>query len=325
MKNNYKNSPYSLYERQVARFKYRLKEAIGDESVRSFSRRCKISESVIRKYLNGSHPVMDKLPRIAEASGRSMVWLLTGNVEYNHILNSISERYDEPNTIDNELCREKSSLADRLKLLMKDRSIEQVANDWGINAATVTAYITCDTVPNLDLAYFIAQKEGVTLQWLATGQNGINIGNFDQNDNKCDYRNTYTLIPSYCVKASESDKGTLPCSDNVEPIGCYWLKKRGFDQQDLAIVCAEGDSMEPTIHNNDVLVVHLRRNKPKDGYLYAFRKGDELFVKRYQSALNTWRLISDNPIYKMLDIPKKEQHQLQVIGQIVHIAKDAGD
>lgn len=77
---------HSLYVQQIEQFKDRLKECIGDESIRSFSKRCDISESVIRKYLAGSYPVLDKLPRIAEATGRSMEWLLSGsltNKEYN--------------------------------------------------------------------------------------------------------------------------------------------------------------------------------------------------------------------------------------------------
>ncbi|ENM4022481.1 hypothetical protein DDN27_003344 [Vibrio cholerae] len=138
----------------------------------------------------------------------------------------------------------------------------------------------------------------------------------------------FALIPGYRIQVSAGQGALNP--DQLEPTRYLafrrkWLKWRGFNEKELAIVWAKGDSMEPTIHNNDTLVVHTGRNVPADGHIYIFRNGDELFVKRYQSALGTWRLISDNPIYDKLDIPKHEQHQFEVVGQVVHIAKDIGD
>lgn len=140
--------------------------------------------------------------------------------------------------------------------------------------------------------------------------------------------NEFVLIPGYRIQVS-AGYGSIN-SDSLRPIRHLafrrkWLEYRGFNENDLAIVWAKGDSMEPTIHNNDTLVVHMGRNIPSDGHIYIFRHGDELFVKRYQSALGAWRLISDNPIYDKLDIPKQEQHQFEVVGQVVHIAKDIGD
>ncbi|PMS50127.1 S24 family peptidase [Vibrio parahaemolyticus] len=143
-----------------------------------------------------------------------------------------------------------------------------------------------------------------------------------------DFTEEFALIPGYRVQVSAGHGALNP--DELEPTRHLafrrkWLKFRGFNEKDLAIVWAKGDSMEPTIHNNDTLVVHLGRNKPADGHIYIFRNGEELFVKRYQSMLGTWRLISDNTYYSALDIPKEEQHQFEVVGQVVHIAKDIGD
>lgn len=143
-----------------------------------------------------------------------------------------------------------------------------------------------------------------------------------------DFTEEFALIPGYRIQVSAGHGSLNP--DQLEPTRHLafrrkWLKYRGFKEKDLAIVWAKGDSMEPTIHNNDTLVVNMERKKPSDGHIYIFRNGDELFVKRYQSMLGTWRLISDNSFYSDLDIPKEEQHQFEVVGQVVHIAKDLGD
>ncbi|EAQ65949.1 prophage MuSo2, transcriptional regulator, Cro/CI family protein [Marinomonas sp. MED121] len=138
----------------------------------------------------------------------------------------------------------------------------------------------------------------------------------------------FAFIPGYSIQVSAGN-GTLNM-DQLEPSRYLafrkkWLNYRGFNEKDLVIVWAKGDSMEPTINNNDTLVVHVGRKRPKDGHIYIFRCEDELFVKRYQSVVGTWRLISDNHMYTPLDIKKEEQHQFEVIGQVVHIAKDIGD
>lgn len=138
----------------------------------------------------------------------------------------------------------------------------------------------------------------------------------------------FALIPGYRIQVSAGHGSLNP--DQLEPSRYLafrrkWLKFRGFSEKELAIVWAKGDSMEPTIHSNDTLVVHLGRKNPADGHIYIFRNGEELFVKRYQSMLGTWRLISDNSFYSALDVPKQEQHQFEVVGQVVHIAKDIGD
>lgn len=83
--------------------------------------------------------------------------------------------------------------------------------------------------------------------------------------------------------------------------------------------------MEPTISNNDTLVVHLGRTRPVDGHIYVVRNDDQLWVKRLQVWPDTWVLISDNAIYPPMTIQKDEQHTFEVIGQVVHIAHDVGE
>ncbi|SHO20136.1 Prophage MuSo2, transcriptional regulator, Cro/CI family [Moritella viscosa] len=202
-----------------------------------------------------------------------------------------------------------------------------VAENWGIGASTLNAYIKKGSVPNLNIAHQIAIKEGVSLQWLATGVDEERFVEYAQHKPNS-FETEFAIIPGYRVQVS-AGHGSL-ISEDTEPTRHLafrrkWLKFRGFNEKDLVIVWAKGDSMEPTINNNDTLVIHLGRNKPADGHIYIFRNGDELFVKRYQNGVGSWRLISDSPMYETLSIPKEEQHQFEVIGQVIHIAKDVGN
>jgi phage repressor protein C with HTH and peptisase S24 domain len=138
----------------------------------------------------------------------------------------------------------------------------------------------------------------------------------------------FALIPGYRVQVS-AGHGTLTQGE-MEPCRHLafrrkWLQWRGFAEKELAIVWAKGDSMEPTIANNDTLVVHLGRTHPVDGHIYVVRNDDQLWVKRLQVLPSAWLLLSDNKHYEPIKVPKDEQHNFDVIGQVVHIAHDVGE
>ena len=59
-------------------FSARLGQIIGDQSLLSFSKKCGISDSLLRKYLRGSLPGLDNLLKIADTAGVSVEWLATG-------------------------------------------------------------------------------------------------------------------------------------------------------------------------------------------------------------------------------------------------------
>lgn len=64
----------------ISGFKTRLAEVIGKESISSFSKRCEMSETVIRDYLSGkTYPSLNRLATIAEKCNVSYCWLATGN------------------------------------------------------------------------------------------------------------------------------------------------------------------------------------------------------------------------------------------------------
>ncbi|WP_256930768.1 helix-turn-helix domain-containing protein [Pseudomonas sp. ABC1] len=61
-------------------FSERLRLAIGSNSLRGFSRECKLSEATLRSYLSGeTYPTLDRLEQIAEAAGMSPITLAFGS------------------------------------------------------------------------------------------------------------------------------------------------------------------------------------------------------------------------------------------------------
>lgn len=63
----------------IIRFGERLKEAMGDMTYRELGRRSGLSETTIRKYIQGKiYPGIDSAALVAHACNVSMIWLLTG-------------------------------------------------------------------------------------------------------------------------------------------------------------------------------------------------------------------------------------------------------
>lgn len=127
------------------------------------------------------------------------------------------------------------------------------------------------------------------------------------------------LVPVYDVTASAGYGAVVDAEDHI----CNMAFDRGFLRmmtdakgQDLAIIRVKGHSMEPTLLDDDhVLVDRTKTNLDFDG-LFVVRFGDALHVKRIgRSAMRGNVMVtSDHPGYRPLDMPKAE---IDVVGRVL--------
>lgn len=90
--------------------------------------------------------------------------------------------------------------------------------------------------------------------------------------------------------------------------------------EELAIIRVKGHSMEPTLMDDDhVLVDRSKRNLSFDG-LFVLRFDDALHVKRVGRSATRGNVlvISDHPAYRDLDMPKED---LDVIGRVLWMGR----
>lgn len=168
----------------------------------------------------------------------------------------------------------------------------------------------------------LASASGVNIEWLVAGTGPINH-NADAN-NASDI-SEFALIPGYNVRAS-AGHGVTPESEQPTRRLAFrqrWLEYRGLNEKNLVMVFAAGDSMEPTIVDNNTLMVDTSSTIPQDGGIYVIRNDGHLLVKRTQIApgQGVW-LISDNKEYKEMLVKFDKSEDLEVIGKVVWIGKD---
>jgi len=136
----------------------------------------------------------------------------------------------------------------------------------------------------------------------------------------------FALIPGYNVQVA-AGHGSLAGGDESPTrelaFRRKWLRYRGLHENDLALVFAKGDSMEPTISDNETVMVDTSEKKLRDGHIYVIRNGDHLLVKRIQTLWNDGvQLLSDNKEYPPQEISRDDLENLEVIGKVVWVGKD---
>jgi len=218
--------------------------------------------------------------------------------------------------IKTEKAEESGNVSSRIKTLMGNLSESAFAQKCRIPLSTMRKYLSGST-PGLDKAAQIAEATGVSLEWLATGKQPT------KSDSQ--FEEEFALIPGYNVQVAAGHGAIAGDEAPTRELAFRrkWLRFRGFHEQDLALVFAKGDSMEPTISDNETVMVDTSEKKLRDGHIYVIRNGDHLLVKRVQTLWNDGvQLLSDNKEYPPQEIASSDLHSLEVIGKVVWVGKD---
>lgn len=219
-----------------------------------------------------------------------------------------------------------NALAERLKLALGRKSFRSIAMEIGVSDSGLKRYFNDGTVPPIDKALDLSRALGVDFLWLCTGEGSPYPDKSDAVafSSMSDKDNDFTLIDSYAIYASAGHGSEVGHELNTEPMSFRtdWLRKEGLPPERLAVIRAKGDSMEPTISDNDVILILLSNGEaPRDG-LHVLRLDGGLFVKRLQfDPLGAIHVRSDNPAYSWTTISKDERNQLHIVGRVVWAGK----
>jgi phage repressor protein C with HTH and peptisase S24 domain len=222
--------------------------------------------------------------------------------------------------------------SERLIYLIGDESVRSFGRRVEISDGTLRKYLQHNTEPSLSRLVRIAHECGVTIEWLATGEGKTYLSDDDSDSNSicrsvvlAEFDEEYSLIPGYHINVS-TGHGTFSDEHSVMRHLAFrtkWLKYRNFETKKLAVVFTKGDSMEPTIHTNNTLLVNMDDTTLTDGSIFVLRLGDELYAKRLQKRFDgAVELISDNKEYKDQIVKPNEIDNLEIIGKVVWVGKD---
>jgi phage repressor protein C with HTH and peptisase S24 domain len=250
--------------------------------------------------------------------------------------------------VKSELLFDQEVFASRLAQLVGDEPLRPFARRAGMTDTGLRRYMFDGSEPSASKMMGLAQAGSVkagasptdVYLWLSCltdsiGDRYIQIptsplsisessSHFSDSKGTASSDNEFTLIDSFAVFASAGHGTEVGSELRTEPMSFRtdWLKKEGFPEDRLAVIRAKGDSMEPTISDNDVILVLLSNgDAPRDG-LHVIRLDGGLFVKRLQfDPFGGLSVVSDNPSYKSYAVSKEQRPDVHIIGRVVWAGK----
>lgn len=108
-----------------------------------------------------------------------------------------------------------------------------------------------------------------------------------------------------------------PMNVPIQCVNAYNANKK------YSVIHAYGDSMQPYIHDKDLLVFEdYNGEQICDNRIYVFRYEDKIFIKRLVLNINQLIIKSDNAEYKPITVDLKDA-DIQIIGKFAGLMRKA--
>ena len=140
----------------------------------------------------------------------------------------------------------------------------------------------------------------------------------------CNLKNKDMLsIDYYPDVAASCGSGNMIFSSETEKMTISKKMIKDFsDNKNYSIINATGNSMSPTIEQDDMLIIeHWTNTQIQDNKIYVFNFNNELFIKRLSKNFDEIIIKSDNPEYRIRTLNGNTITDLQLIGKVVGIIK----
>lgn len=208
-----------------------------------------------------------------------------------------------------------TGFGDRLKEVIGNRSGRAFAKEVNISYSTLHNYLTNVSLPTLDNLITLAKYAGVSIEWLATGEETENCSD---NDDFVEIEDCRDIRLSAGNGGFNSDYTEL----TTTKVERAWPQSRRLNAENCAMFLVSGESMYPTLKDGEEIIVDRSKRNLVDGKIFVLNNDGSMLVKKVQLTYDGVELISDNPTYRPLKLEAEEANNLIVIGQVVRGYRD---
>lgn len=224
-----------------------------------------------------------------------------------------------------------NELKDRLKQARRNAGLTQseLAERAGIKQSSVSEIERGLSRSSAHLIK-LAQVCGVDPVWLAEGNTAEQDARVARAVAASDRyfrgpsEDDYALIPQFTAKGSCGD-GYM--NDHVEVkeglvFKKDWLRRVNAKPENLFVIYADGDSMEPYIFQGDVVLFDISQTEPKHRQVFVIKRpdGGNSIKRLMQNLSGAWVIQSDNPdkITNPDEIATVETiHEIPILGRVI--------
>ena len=204
----------------------------------------------------------------------------------------------------------RKQVAERISGLLEGKSQSDLAAKTGVSQNTISQYARGTVEPKLTILAKIAEAEGRSLAWLILGEEA-SVAEPDQD---------YVAIPRYEMRISAGRGAVVEGGGEPSELLMFrasWVRSLGLNPKLCHIITVEGQSMEPTLYENDVILVNTAERRPTSNGIFAIAVDDRALVKRIQLRHDgSVILVGDNEHERDEIIPSDKVADLRIIGRV---------
>lgn len=117
-------------------------------------------------------------------------------------------------------------------------------------------------------------------------------------------------VTGFQTEPDRRDGGTMGVSK-------IWADRKEYNPKRLIAIRVKGESMEPTLYEDDIVVIHLDEKNPVDNGIFAINYDGEAVVKRMSRDMGQWWLMSDNSDQRRFYRRACKGSECVIIGRVV--------
>lgn len=216
------------------------------------------------------------------------------------------------------------NIGNRIKEVRGTTPREEFAALFGVNKATIQRYEIYGRDPGTEFITNLCERYGINAEWIlfGSGQKYRGGGQGQQSSGQDQDPFDFDYIPMVEPKLSAGG-GAFVESEGVRGYYAFrkdWLHRVTSSSKDLVLMRVIGDSMAPTIQENDTVMVDTGRRDISEGKVYAIRYDQTIMIKRlvFRPAEKIL-VISDNRTeYEPYEAAMTDLH---IIGQIIFFSR----
>lgn len=207
-------------------------------------------------------------------------------------------------------------LGQRIRQAIDSTGKKQVefAKELGVEPSHLNRWVKGAVAPSYDVLAKIGNLTGVSLDKIISGKEPAVVAT---------KRGELAYIPLYDIRAAAGG-GALIEAEEVKDFLAFkqhWIRDvLRVNPNDLRLIYVDGDSMEPTLHHGDIILVNIGNHSVVRDGVYVVRIGMAVMVKRLQILPgDKLKVKSDNSeVYEsfMIDLAKVGE-DVTIIGRVV--------
>ena len=233
-----------------------------------------------------------------------------------------------------------NSIAERLVFLRGNATQAEFAERIGINVNTLRGYEKGRALPGFEVLESLCTKLNVSSEWILTGKGQpLQETGFSAvaetpgpaalrpcgvlREPACDV--DLIMVPMVEARLS-AGHGSLEvggASERTYPFRSDFLYGKG-NPRTMVLMRVSGDSMEPEIQDNDIVLIDQDKRNVTPGRLYAVGFDEAIYLKRIDILPGKVILKSTNPAYPPVELDTRGdcEDAFRIIGRVLWCGRE---